>query len=61
MLARGLRELDEDKRLLLAMRITGKMTYREMAIQLGLSESTVRGRLFRAREKLRAIVQRNMK
>ena len=53
-LAAAVAELDEDKQLVLAMHYSRGLGYAEIAGRLGITEDAVRGRLFQAREALRA-------
>jgi RNA polymerase sigma-70 factor (ECF subfamily) len=46
-------ELDGDKQMVLAMHYSQGLSYAEIAMRLGITEDTVRGRLFLAREALR--------
>ncbi len=53
-LAGAISELDEERQAILAMHYSEGLSYAEMAARLDISEDAVRGRLFQAREKLRA-------
>jgi RNA polymerase sigma-70 factor (ECF subfamily) len=54
----GIRALDEESQKILAMKYSQSLDCRTIAAQLGVSEEAVRGRLFRAREKLRGQLRR---
>ena len=53
-LAFGLRALPRQNRLALLMRVLGDASYQEIAHFLGVPESTVAGRIYRARRQLQA-------
>ena len=57
-LARGLRSLPRQNRLALLMRVLGGPGYGEIARFLGVPESTVAGRIYRARRQLQARLSR---
>jgi RNA polymerase sigma-70 factor (ECF subfamily) len=57
LLAEAVSELDEERQMLLAMHYSQGLSYAEMSARLGITEDAVRGRLFQAREKLRARVK----
>jgi len=57
-LARGLRSLPPQSRLALLMRVLGGAGYAEIARFLGVPESTVAGRIYRARRHLEARLSR---
>jgi len=57
-LAAAVSALDEGRQILLAMHYSEGLSYAEIAGRLGISEGAVRGRLFQAREKLRAEMER---
>ncbi|MDD2463605.1 MAG: RNA polymerase sigma factor [Desulfobulbus sp.] len=54
----GLQQLDEDDRDILALVVSSGMTYREIAETRGLSESAVKVKVHRARQKLRQLLAR---
>ncbi|MEX1308415.1 MAG: sigma-70 family RNA polymerase sigma factor [Eubacteriales bacterium] len=50
-------KLDEDFRNVIILRELNDQTYEEIARQLALSEGTVKSRLFRARSKLKELLE----
>lgn len=57
--ADAMKELDEDHRLILTLRVVEDMPYEQIAQVLGVKEGTVKSRLARARTKLRRILLQN--
>ncbi len=57
--ADAMKELDEDHRLILTLRVVDDMPYEQIAQVLGVKEGTVKSRLARARTKLRRILLQN--
>ena len=57
--ADAMKELDEDHRLILTLRVVEDMPYEQIAQGLGVKEGTVKSRLARARTKLRRILLQN--
>ncbi len=55
-IARALQVLSESHRAVLVMREVNEMSYSEISKALGVSVGTVESRLFRAREKLKAVL-----
>jgi RNA polymerase sigma-70 factor (ECF subfamily) len=53
-LAEALRSLSDEHQMVVAMHYSEGLDYRQIADRLGITEDAVRGRLFQAREKLRA-------
>lgn len=53
---RALSTLDTDARMMIILRETEDLSYAEIADALGISESNVRSKLFRARHALRALL-----
>jgi RNA polymerase sigma-70 factor (ECF subfamily) len=56
-LAGAVAALEEDRQILLAMYYSEGLSYAEIAGRLGITVGAVRGRLFQAREKLRAMLE----
>lgn len=54
----ALRQLDDEDRDILALVVSSEMTYREIAAIRGCSETTIKVRVHRARQKLRRLLAR---
>jgi RNA polymerase sigma-70 factor (ECF subfamily) len=56
----ALTELDEEFRAVCELRTFGRLSYAEIALKLGLPRNTVATRLMRGREKLKALLERQL-